>query len=168
MNNDKSLRGYIHVVEMVSACLARASRSGRRAVCHEPSCKSSRQSRRVNGKLAPCPASPNCVSTQADDAEHRIDAIRFTGSATDVLPKLKRAIATLPRAVVITEAADYLHVECTSLLFRFTDDVEFWIDEPNRVIHFRSASRVGHGDLGANRKRMEAIRQGFEKMECEV
>ena len=113
------------------------------------------------GKLAACPASPNCVSTQAADAEHRIDAIRYEGSQADALAKLKRAIATLPRAAIVTESADYLHVECTSLIFRFVDDVEFWIDEPSRTIHFRSASRVGHSDFGVNRQRMEAIRRAF-------
>ena len=114
------------------------------------------------GKLAPCPSSPNCVSTQADDAEHRIDVIPFAGISADALANLKRAISTLARAASVTETADYLHVEFTSLIFRFVDDVEFWIDESNHVIHFRSASRIGHGDLGVNRKRMEAIRQAFE------
>jgi uncharacterized protein (DUF1499 family) len=118
-----------------------------------------------DGKLAPCPASPNCVSTQAEDAGHKIEPIRFTGSAADALAKLKGAIATLPRTAIVTETADYLHVECTSLIFRFVDDVEFWIDEPNRTIHFRSASRVGHSDFGVNRKRMEAIRAEFAKMQ---
>jgi uncharacterized protein (DUF1499 family) len=113
------------------------------------------------GKLAPCPAAPNCVSTQAEDSEHRIDPIRFTGNAADALAKLKQAFGTLPRAAIVTESADYLHVECTSLIFRFTDDVECWIDEPNQVIHFRSASRVGRSDFGVNRKRMEAIRKVF-------
>jgi uncharacterized protein (DUF1499 family) len=115
-----------------------------------------------DGKLAPCPESPNCVSTQTDDAEHRIDAIRFTGTAADAKAKLKKAVAALPRAAIVTESADYLHVECTSLIFRFVDDVEFWIDEPNQVIHCRSASRVGRSDFGANRTRMEAICKMFE------
>ena len=117
-----------------------------------------------DGKLATCPASPNCVSTQTDnaDAGHRIEPIRFTGPAADARTRLKAAIAALPRATIVTETDDYLHVECTSLLFRFVDDVEFWIDERNEVIHFRSASRVGHGDLGVNRARMEAIRTVFE------
>jgi uncharacterized protein (DUF1499 family) len=115
-----------------------------------------------DGRLAPCPESPNCVSTQTDDAEHRIDAIRFTGTAADAKAKLKKAVAALPRAAIVTESADYLHVECTSLIFRFVDDVEFWIDEPNQVIHCRSASRVGRSDFGANRTRMEAICKMFE------
>ena len=116
-----------------------------------------------DGKLAPCPASPNCVSTQANDAGHRIEPIRFEGTAAEAMAKLKQAIATLPRAAIVTESADYMHVECTSFLFRFVDDVEFWIDEANHTIHFRSASRVGHGDMGVNRARMEAIRGAFAK-----
>lgn len=114
-----------------------------------------------DGKLAPCPASPNCVSTQADDPQHRIDPIHYTGTLADARARLKQALAALPRTTIVTETADYLHVECTSLIFRFVDDVEFWIDEPNQTIHFRSASRVGHSDLGVNRTRMEAIRAGF-------
>ena len=114
-----------------------------------------------DGRLAACPASPNCVCTQADDVEHRIDAIRFTGSKAEAMAKLKRAVATLPRTAIVAESMDYLHVECTSLIFRFVDDVEFWIDEPNQTIQFRSASRVGHSDFGVNRKRMEALRRAF-------
>jgi len=32
------------------------------------------------------------------------------------------------------------------------------LDASERVIHLRSASRVGRSDLGANRKRIESIR----------
>jgi uncharacterized protein (DUF1499 family) len=115
----------------------------------------------TDGKLAPCPSSPNCVSTQAEDADHRIEPIRFTGSAIDAKAKLKQALGTLPRTAIVTETDDYLHVECTSLIFRFVDDVEFWIDATNQTIHFRSASRVGRSDLGVNRARMETIRRAF-------
>jgi uncharacterized protein (DUF1499 family) len=114
-----------------------------------------------DGKLTPCPASPNCVSTQADDEAHKIEPIRFTVTPAEAMTKLKQALATAPRTNVVTETSDYLHAECTSLIFRFVDDVEFWIDAKNQVIHFRSASRVGHSDLGANRARMESIRKAF-------
>ena len=43
----------------------------------------------------------------------------------------------------------------------FVDDVQFLLDERARVIHVRSASRVGYWDLGVNRKRMEAIRREY-------
>jgi uncharacterized protein (DUF1499 family) len=115
-----------------------------------------------NGRLAACPASPNCVSTQAEDAEHRIEALRFTGTSVEAMAKLKQALAGLPRTQIITETTDYLHAECRSLIFRYPDDVEFWIDEPNQAIHMRSASRLGRSDFGVNRARMEGIRAAFD------
>jgi uncharacterized protein (DUF1499 family) len=47
------------------------------------------------------------------------------------------------------------------MIFRFVDDVEFYIDERANLIHFRSASRLGYSDMGVNRKRMETIRASF-------
>ncbi len=113
------------------------------------------------GKLTPCPTRPNCVCTQAEDTRHRIDPMPFRSSSADAMIKLKQAIASLPRTRLIKETADYLHVECTSLIFRFVDDLEFWIDDANHVIHARSASRVGYSDRGVNRRRLEAIRKLF-------
>jgi len=40
--------------------------------------------------------------------------------------------------------------------------VEFWFDPAANVIQVRSASRVGRGDMGVNRKRIEAIRAALE------
>ncbi len=115
----------------------------------------------VNGHLAACPNSPNCVSTLADDWEHHLEPLAFNGAAHDALETLKTIVGKLPRTKVVTESDNYLHVEFTSALFRFVDDVEFLVDTENRQVHFRSASRVGHGDLGANRRRMEAIERAF-------
>ncbi|MCS6850866.1 MAG: DUF1499 domain-containing protein [Gemmataceae bacterium] len=113
------------------------------------------------GRLAPCPRSPNCVSTQADDPDHAIAPLRFTGSADEARRRLRRALARLPRLTVVTETENYLHVEARSALFRFVDDVEFLIDPEAGLIHFRSASRVGWSDLGVNRRRMEQVRAAF-------
>jgi uncharacterized protein (DUF1499 family) len=114
------------------------------------------------GKLATCPMSPNCVSSQALDAEHRIAPLPFIGSSQEALAKLKGILHALPRTTIITETGAYLHAECTSLVFRFVDDVEFLVDDKTRVIHVRSASRLGKGDLGVNRKRIESIRKQWE------
>ncbi len=114
-----------------------------------------------DGKLAPCPTSPNCVSTQADDDQHRIEPITSSLPAEESLRRLKQILAAMPRVTVITERPDYLHAEFRSALFRFVDDVEFFIVPDEQQIHFRSASRVGHGDLGVNRSRMELIRKRF-------
>lgn len=117
----------------------------------------------VDGQLASCPDSPNCVSTQAEDEEHGIDPIHYEGDTATVQQLLKESLSERPRTKIVTEKENYLHAEVTSLIFRFVDDVEFWIDEEHKLIHFRSASRVGRSDLGVNRKRMESLRQTINR-----
>jgi uncharacterized protein (DUF1499 family) len=117
-----------------------------------------------DGKLAPCPASPNCVSSQSADQEHGIEPLRYAGPPGEVLERLKKAITGMKRARIITEAGGYLHAEFTSAFFRFVDDVEFFVDERASVIHVRSASRLGHSDLGVNRKRIEDIRAAMTRL----
>ena len=76
--------------------------------------------------------------------------------------KLLKVIKSIPRAEIATNKENFLHVEFTSKIFRFVDDVEFYFNEPG-IIHFRSASRIGHSDMGVNRHRMEKIRHFFTK-----
>ncbi len=111
-----------------------------------------------NGKLAKCPSSPNCVSTQADDEEHAMAAVKYNTTSAAAMETIEAVIEeNFPRAKQVDSREHYLHYEFTSFLFRFVDDVEFLIDDTNKQIHFRSASRVGYSDLGANRKRMAKI-----------
>ncbi len=117
----------------------------------------------TDGRLAPCPSSPNCVSTQAEDETHRIEPMHFSGSRDAAMQRLRSVVSSMPRVQVIAERDDYLYAEATSLIFRFVDDVEFLIDEEAKQIHFRSASRVGRSDFGANRGRMEQIHQAFDE-----
>ena len=119
----------------------------------------------TDGRLADCPDSPNCVSTQALDAKHRIEPISYDGSPEEAIERLTAALATIPRLKIVTQEEGYLHAEATSLLFRFVDDVEFLVDTDEKIIHFRSASRTGYSDLSANRTRMERIRQAFHERE---
>lgn len=112
--------------------------------------------------LAPCPSSPNCVSTQAQDEGHAIAPFRYRKSRAEAKEGLKEALRALPRTKLVEEDESYLHYEFTSLLLRFVDDVEFLFDDDAKTIHFRSASRTGYGDLGVNRKRMEEIRSLVE------
>jgi uncharacterized protein (DUF1499 family) len=117
----------------------------------------------LDGRLAPCPDSPNCVSTFAQDAVHRMEPIPYAGPAQDAMTQIKAVVASRPRTKIVTDNGNYLHIEFTSALFRFVDDVEFLIDETNAKIHFRSASRAGYGDLGANRRRMEELVEEFQQ-----
>jgi uncharacterized protein (DUF1499 family) len=112
----------------------------------------------TNGLLAPCPATPNCVSSQSKDPEHAVAALAYTSSPAEAMAKLKKIVQARPRTLIVTETPAYLHAEFTSAVMRFVDDVEFSLDEPARSINVRSASRLGKSDLGVNRKRVEEIR----------
>ena len=115
------------------------------------------------GHLLPCPPIKNCVHSRSDDRSCGVQPIRFRRSATDAMEHLRQLIQQMPRSKVVKSTDTYLHAEFTSPLFRFVDDAEFSFDTKREEIHFRSASRVGYSDLGANRDRMNAIREQFEK-----
>lgn len=118
-----------------------------------------------DGKLAPCPTSPNCVSSQSLDTLHKIEPLTYSSSPEKALADLKQVIQSLPRTQIITESADYLYAEFKSALMGFVDDVEFYLDRNANVIHVRSASRLGQSDLGVNRKRVETIRAKLDELQ---
>jgi uncharacterized protein (DUF1499 family) len=119
-----------------------------------------------NGRLAACPDSPNCVSSQAPgaDKEHGIAPIAYTGEAKDAIAQLKTILAGLERTTIVESSDTYLYAEFATKLMGFVDDVEFYADDSAKVIHVRSASRLGQSDLGVNRKRVEEIRSSFTKI----
>jgi uncharacterized protein (DUF1499 family) len=106
---------------------------------------------------------PNCVSSQADraDTEHYIEPLKYNSlnKPTQVIEQLEALIDGLgSNPEVIEHNESYLYVEFTTPLLGFCDDVEFFATDDG-LIHVRSASRLGYSDLGANRKRIEEIRQ---------
>lgn len=113
----------------------------------------------VDGQLTACPDSPNCVSSQSSDPAHAMPPIPVPQNEPDMMARIARTIAQQPRARIVTHNDHYLHAEFRSFLFRFVDDVEFFLDDSQHVVHFRSASRVGYSDLGANRRRMQRLKE---------
>lgn len=116
-----------------------------------------------NGKLRPCPASPNCVSSQSSDQDHFIEPLTYQDSRARAKERLIAVIQAMDRARIIELEDDYLHAEFTSALLRFVDDVEFHFPAEAKVIEVRSASRLGYYDFGVNRRRVEQIRTEFSK-----
>jgi uncharacterized protein (DUF1499 family) len=104
-------------------------------------------------RFAPVPKTPNCVSSRADpgDREHYIAPLAGTS-----LEAVKADMLSQTRTELVEEAEGYLHFVTTTLILRFKDDVEF--EAEGDLVHVRSASRIGHSDLGVNRKRVEALR----------
>ncbi|MEM1437132.1 MAG: DUF1499 domain-containing protein [Pseudomonadota bacterium] len=103
------------------------------------------------GQLTPCPASPNCVSSELNTPEDKKVAPLPVG----VWERVPGVIADLG-GTVTQQDAGYVAAEFTSSTFKFVDDVEFRLDED--AVHVRSASRVGYSDGGANGARVAALR----------
>lgn len=107
------------------------------------------------GQLLSCPPSPNCVSTSASTEEHQIAPLQ-AGQLS--WRQVQAVVAAMPRTEIINSTDDYLYAECTSRLLRFVDDLEL-LRNTDGSIQVRSASRLGHSDLGVNRKRVEDLRR---------
>lgn len=114
-------------------------------------------------QLPACPSSPNCVSSQATDADHAIAPFKIVGNVEEAWTALKKALISQSRTVITDETGDTLHAQATSLVFRFVDDIDAILDTDARLIHIRSASRTGYGDFGVNRKRVEMLRSQLQQ-----
>ena len=114
-------------------------------------------------KLPMCPTSPNCVSSQAGDADHYIAPFKIKGKPEAAWAALKQALNAQSRIAITEETGDKLHAEATSLVFRFVDDIDAILVHEANLIHIRSASRVGYSDLGVNRKRVENLRKQLQQ-----
>ncbi|MFN3164366.1 MAG: DUF1499 domain-containing protein [Pseudohongiellaceae bacterium] len=104
------------------------------------------------GRLAPCPDSPNCVSSFESDETHGIAPLNAD------LETIEQVLVEMERTNIVSVEGNYLYAEFTSRLMGFVDDVEFLYDPGSGMTHVRSASRLGYSDLGANRDRIESIR----------
>jgi uncharacterized protein (DUF1499 family) len=117
----------------------------------------------VEGRLKQCPDTPNCVSSEfVSDVKHYIEPFVYSADEAErVMPRLKTIIYEMGGSIQVEET-DYLAATFTSSVFRFVDDLEFRIDTGQKTNHLRSASRVGRGDGGANRKRVELLKNSFQ------
>jgi uncharacterized protein (DUF1499 family) len=116
----------------------------------------------VNGMLAPCPESPNCIGSQdSSDTGHYSEPIALAaGSGSEVIETVGQTVRDMGGAVEIANG-NYLAARFSSRVFGFVDDFEVRIDTEERLLHFRSASRVGYGDMGVNLGRVLLFKQEF-------
>jgi uncharacterized protein (DUF1499 family) len=119
--------------------------------------RSARETGLIDGRLRPCPGTPNCVVSEHDGKESHAEPFGFSGEAGAAWKNAKESVILLGGRVE-NDAGNYLWATFRSRIWRFVDDVELRLDAGGKVIHVRSASRVGKGDLGVNRKRVERLR----------
>lgn len=118
----------------------------------------------VSGTLTPCPDKPNCVCSEfTDDTIHYIAPLDYSGAPPekawgDIVQIIKESGGEVSAA-----EDEYIAATFSVTLFGFIDDVEFRIDTSKSRIHIRSASRVGHSDLGINKKRAKTMTRLFKQ-----
>lgn len=117
----------------------------------------------TDGKFTACPPNTmNCVSTQQDTrASRQMPPILYTGTAAEAKARLLTLIESDGATIVDATQPDYVYAEYRTQVMQFIDDVEFYIDDSARVIHFRSASRIGNSDGGTNKARMTDFSRRF-------
>jgi uncharacterized protein (DUF1499 family) len=114
-----------------------------------------------NGALPPCSDKPNCVSTEADPqgaayiAPIKVPSADNTAAAMDQLQAHIKAMG----GRIVNVSDNTLQAVFQTRMFSFSDDMLVVFDQETGVFRVRSSSRIGHSDLGANRKRVEALRQ---------
>lgn len=115
----------------------------------------------TNGSLARLPRTPNAISSQTSDIQKKVDPLPFNQNLGESKNSLKIILQAFEGMEIISEAKNYIHAVSTSKTMRFHDDIEFFFDERSKVIHFRSASRIGYSDMNANKKRYELLRKEY-------
>lgn len=128
-------------------------------LAHTSSIAIAAESVTMSKHFAPCPDSPNCVSSDATDASHRAEPFEIILPADTAWRLAREAVSSLPRTKITQATDNYLHAECTSAVFRFVDDLELELRTEKGVIAVRSASRTGYSDFGVNRRRVENLRE---------
>lgn len=115
------------------------------------------------GRLMACPNKPNCITTQAASEDQQVPALSYNASLKQIMSEVRQAIKAMDGEIQ-SQSDIYFHVTFKSSLFGFVDDFEVFVDDANKIIHLRSASRVGHSDLGANKKRYEKFKSQLKSL----
>ena len=115
----------------------------------------------TNGNLANLPNSPNAVSSQTSQAAKQVNALPLKASVEQTKASVINCLAKMGGNQIAAQTDDYIHTVFSSI-FGFKDDAKFYIDAAAGQLHFRSASRVGYSDMGANLKRYKAFSELYQ------
>ncbi|RLA63173.1 MAG: DUF1499 domain-containing protein [Epsilonproteobacteria bacterium] len=104
-------------------------------------------------KFKLCPKKPNCYSSaEAIDSDNYFFPITIKEPKLVAFEKSLKIIAKMG-GKVITQKKYYIHATFTSSIFRFIDDLEVYTGDQD-IVQIKSSSRMGHSDLGVNKKRL--------------
>ncbi len=71
--------------------------------------------------------------------------------------KVLKAVTNTPRTKIIEKTNSYIHAEAKTKWRRYTDDLLIKALPERGILQIRSESRVGIGDNGVNKKRVDEL-----------
>ncbi len=104
-----------------------------------------------------CPKSPNCFRSELNTKKYFKRPLKFKNDLNTSNAELIALISNYENTELVNKSSDQLEFLFTTKVGKFVDEVSFQFDEDNNCIHFRSASRKGWSDMGANKRRMKKI-----------
>ena len=118
-------------------------------------CSSAPQRPATGAALPPCGSFPNCVNSENGQEGHAIEPIEASEKQWQAL---KPWLGEQEDWDITIGDGYFLQAVTTTPLMRYRDDVQLRFDPDAGLIQVRSSSRLGIGDMGANRTRVEWLR----------
>ena len=117
-----------------------------------------------NGLFKPLSSKPNGVSTQAKDEDKLVEPLPFSGDLESTKTLIIEVCKSYGEVKIIKEERNYIHIVFTTGKMKYKDDAEFYLDEKNQLVHYRSESRIGYSDMGLNRDRYDALASSYNEL----
>ena len=117
-------------------------------------CSSSPEKPATDATLPACGPMPNCVNSQTDGS----GAIAPLKASALEWQQLKVWLASQDGWTITVDEGEFLQAVVITPLMRFRDDFQLMFMAEEGLIHVRSSSRLGIGDMGANRRRVDMLR----------
>lgn len=114
-----------------------------------------------NARLSELPNSPNGVSTQTSQLDKLVDVLKYKDDGETTRDKIKEICIDFGNSKLEAENDFYMRFVFTTGKMKYNDDVEFFFDDKNQVVHYRSNSRVGYSDMGLNKERYLKIVESY-------
>ena len=116
-------------------------------------------------RLAPCPSSPNCVSSDDSDDAHAIAPFHQPKRQERLGTPYMRRLPVCPGPRSSLQVTIIYMPNAVAPSSGFVDDIELHLRPAQNVIAARSAARLGHSDFGVNRKRVENLRSLLQQQQ---
>lgn len=108
--------------------------------------------------LSPCSNKPNCVSSEHNNLNRKMLPVSYDGlTLKQAKDCLFEVLQSMPRIDIKQDEGQFIRVEYRTMVFEFFHDAEFYFNEKDRKLQFRSSTRIGFADFGSNKRWLQSV-----------